>query len=249
MRARARCVQDTVCEDEAVRTTLAQWIVDVIVNPRTSISTVKLPFYSQEHPLQGTKTERDKILKLLTGMFNDYNPLRMRYEKDKEGEDDPYFKSAPGWSTLSGGRTPWVVAAPYELCVNLIRACGCSEMVKRVDIYVAKADGTKELVSLEKLKELNIVVKPVPNLYKKKVASTMYGAQPPSAQPPSVDVAAFSQKQKELEEQVTLLQAALNEAHEKISSASTSGESPEEEIVSRGIGAGGGRGAKRVRNE
>lgn len=49
------------------------------------------------------------MLKLLTGMCNDHCPLNFR---DKTARDhvtpDPYFEVAPDWSTVSGGRKPYI---------------------------------------------------------------------------------------------------------------------------------------------
>ena len=60
---------------------LAVWTVKVIINPGTSIAQVQLPFWTRGSSMQGAKQARDSIIKLLTGMNNDINPLNFRSEK------------------------------------------------------------------------------------------------------------------------------------------------------------------------
>ena len=59
---------------------LAVWTVKVIINPGTSIAQVQLPFWTRGSSMQGAKQARDSIIKLITGMNNDVNPLNFRSE-------------------------------------------------------------------------------------------------------------------------------------------------------------------------
>ena len=85
-------------------------------------------------------------------MNNDYCPLNFRgkYLTDKVTED-PYYRAAAGWSTLSGGRHPIIVKAPADMADMFQRACECVPFVRSVRFYLITSDGTKEQISLDAL--------------------------------------------------------------------------------------------------
>ena len=84
----------------------ACWVIKLIINLRTAITQAGLPYYNRKDPQQGSKQARDSILKLLTGMNDDVQPLNFRSELKQNGDKDPYYPAAPAWSTLSGGNNP-----------------------------------------------------------------------------------------------------------------------------------------------
>ena len=142
---------------------LSVWTVKVIINPGTSIAQVQLPFWTRGSSMQGAKQARDSIIKLLTGMNNDVNPLNFRSEKKLDGTIDVYYKFAPGWTTLSGGWRPTISVSPTKIVGMLIDACQAVPFVKEVTIHIMENDTTRE-VGLEELTALNIPCKAVPML-------------------------------------------------------------------------------------
>ena len=134
------------------------WDLHIVMNEATSITCVKLPYFSKEHPISGTKPARvrllfvflpdvfsickpacishicvrcaqDSLLKLLSGMCNDVCPLNMRYDKEKDNvTPDPYYEVAPGWSTLSGGRRPFIHAPPAEIAAKIKRCASACRL-------------------------------------------------------------------------------------------------------------------------
>ena len=142
---------------------LSVWTVKVIINPGTSIAQVQLPFWTRGSSMQGAKQARDSIIKLLTGMNNDVNPLNFRSEKKLDGTIDVYYKFAPGWTTLSGGWRPTISVSPTKIVGMLIDACQAVPFVKEVTLHIMENDTTRE-VGLEELTALNIPCKAVPML-------------------------------------------------------------------------------------
>ena len=102
---------------------IAQFIVDVTVNSATSITCVTLPFFDPASPVKGAKAARESFIKMLSGKCDDFNPLSFRSETERDRvTPDPYFKFAPHWSTLSGGRTPYITRKPADIarmCVEV----------------------------------------------------------------------------------------------------------------------------------
>lgn len=140
-------------------------VVKCVVNPATSITTVDLPHFDQSESVKGTKAARESITKLLTGMCDDFNPLHFRSQMMLDNvTPDPYFKYAPLWSTLSGGRTPRVTLAPAEICEKVQRACSCVPFVKSVALFIVDPQHGKQPITLDELKARNISILPVPNL-------------------------------------------------------------------------------------
>ena len=142
---------------------LAVWTVKLFINTATTITQVVLPFFQRDNPKQGAKQARDSILKLMTGMNEDVNPLNFRSEKRMDGTIDIFYQYAPGWTTLSGGWRPTITMSPYKIAAMVIDACGAVPLVKDVVIYLIENDTTKE-IGLEELAVLDIAVKPVPDL-------------------------------------------------------------------------------------
>ena len=142
---------------------VAHWTIKVVINVRTAITQVSLPYYNRKDPQQGSKQARDSILKLLTGMNNDMQPLNFRSVLKLNGDKDPYFPAAPAWSTLSGGNNPAHTCTPALLCEWLLEAVKCVPSVKGVEIYILEG-ATQTLVTLQEVRERNIVMTPVPYL-------------------------------------------------------------------------------------
>lgn len=122
-----------------------------------------------------------KLIKLITGMNNDVNPLGFRgpYEGDRVTKD-VYYPFAPGWSTLSRGIHPHITLPPETIVDYIIRAADCVPLIRSVPIFVINDDGSKEQVSRDALKLMNIQVKPVPNLHVKAPAPAAARATGPS---------------------------------------------------------------------
>lgn len=159
---------------------------------------------------------QDSLLKLLTGMCNDVCPLNFRSETEKDYVTlDPYFKVAPGWSTLSGGRRPYITAAPVDIVENLQRAASCVPLIASTRVFVVDAQGNKQEVTREELQAMNIEVQTVPNLYRQAAAAggTSTANQAPAA--PAIDLSPLMERQRVVEMQVASMQALL----EKIAAA------------------------------
>lgn len=189
------------------------YVLDIVVNVVTSILCAALPHFDPEKPLQGTKPARLSILKLLTGMCNDVNPLNYR---DKEEKDrvtpDPYYEGAPGWTSLSGGRKPYITKAPAELAAMIKRACDCVPFVRAVRFFTLDAQGNQQQVTLEELQAMNIQVKPVPNLYKRAAAAAAAAGAGSStaAAAPSMDMTPIFDRQRALERELAHVRAGLS---------------------------------------
>ena len=138
-------------------------MIKVFINLRTAITQIGLPFYDRMNPQQGSKQARDSILKLLTGMNNDVQPLNFRSELKQTGDKDPYFPAAPAWSTLSGGNRPTHLCTPAQICGWLLEAIKCVPSVKGVEIYMIEG-ATQTLTTLQDLCAREIVMVPVPPL-------------------------------------------------------------------------------------
>ena len=104
---------------------LGIWLIKVVINIRTAITQVGLPYFNRTNPQQGSKQARDSILKLLSGMNGDVQPLNFRSELKLSGDKDPYYAAAPAWSTLSGGNNPTHTSTPAQICEWLLDAIKC----------------------------------------------------------------------------------------------------------------------------
>ena len=142
---------------------LAVWTVTVYINQDATITQVVLPFYQRNNPKQHAKQARDSILKLMTGMNGDVNPLNFRSDKKLDGTTDVFYPFAPGWTTLTGGWRPTITMSPYSIATMVVEACEAVPMVKDVFIYLLEGNKSKE-IGLEELAVLNIATKPVPAL-------------------------------------------------------------------------------------
>jgi len=188
------------------------WDLDVVVNTQTSIACVELPYFSKERPLQGTKPARESLIKLLTGMCNDISPLNFRDETEKDRvTPDPYYKVAPGWSTLSGGRRPYIHLAPADFVVKLKRAASCVPMVRATRVFVVDAQGNKRQVTVDELTAMDIKVQAVPNLYKQASGTSSGAASSSSAGSSSLDVLNIMEKQTALEQQIATMKALMEQ--------------------------------------
>ena len=59
------------------------------------------------------KAARESLIKLISGMNTDVSPLNFRSEyKLNSDQKDPYYKAAPGWTTLTGGSNPTHACTP-----------------------------------------------------------------------------------------------------------------------------------------
>ena len=78
---------------------------------------VVLPFWDRKNPIQGSKAARESLIKLISGMNTDVSPLNFRSEyKLNSDQKDPYYKAAPGWTTLTGGSNPTHACTPTQAC-------------------------------------------------------------------------------------------------------------------------------------
>ena len=50
---------------------------------------------------------------MMTGMNNDVPPLNFRSANKLDGTPDPYNKTAPGWTNLTGGNRPVLSCSPF----------------------------------------------------------------------------------------------------------------------------------------
>jgi hypothetical protein len=149
----------------ASTTNIGTFITDVTVNSQTSITTVGLPFYDPEKPAKGTRAAREAMLHLLAEAHGGFNPLTFRSEYERDNVTvDPYYKYAPGWSTLGGGRNPQITQSPYAIAKSVADAIPQVPFIQAMRIFVTGACGTKKTATLEELGALDITIKPVPNL-------------------------------------------------------------------------------------
>lgn len=170
---------------------------------------------------------QESIIKLLTGMNNDFNPLNFRgkYLTDKVTED-PYYKVAPGWSSLSGGRHPFVTKAPADIADMVKRACDCVPFVRSVRFYIVQSNGVKEQISLDGLKLRDIKIQGVPNLWLPRAPSSTGKAAAPSES----ERAAIAER-NELREEVKMLRDHLKDLENKMSAAASASSSTRNIIV------------------
>ena len=151
----------------------------------TAIVQVTLPYWRSTSTLQNTKQTRDTILKVAAGLNNDNAVLHFRSEYYDNGEKDLYYQNAPGWTNLSGGRRPRLLASVTDVCVWITGATKCAPLITDVKYFIMEKDVHTE-VTLEQVKELAIPVKPIPVLQQPqqqaKTADAISSAAP-AAQP------------------------------------------------------------------
>lgn len=167
------------------------------------------------------------MLKLLTGMCDDICPLNFRGPEEKDHvTKDPYYKCAPGWSSVSGGRRPYVTKPPAELAEKIIRAAQCVPLVRQVRMFVI--DGaTKRQVTIDELKSMDINVKPVPNLYKKAAA-----AAPEPSTAGGVEVAHLLERQRAVDDEISRMR------HDLAATAAMMTEVQSLKALMQGLGSG-----------
>ena len=187
---------------------IAQFIVDVTVNSGTSITCVTLPHFDPTSPVKGAKAARESFIKLLSGKCDDFNPLSFRTEIERDRvTPDPYFKFAPHWSTLSGGRTPYITRKPADIARMCVEVAGCVPFIQAVRIYVIGSNGTKQSITLEELNELDLGIKPVPNLY---TAATTSGGSD------NTNSALLMERQRALEDALTAERTSTTALHQEV---------------------------------
>ena len=152
------------------------------------------------------------MIKLVTGMNHDICPLHFREETERDRiTPDPYFNCAPHWSSLSGGRKPYVHLEPVEMVRLLKRAAECVPLVRGVPVFIVDAQGEEREVSIEELEQMNIKVQPVPNLSKRAAMSGAGPSAPAAAPaPPAVNLAPLFDRQQALEDQLASIHSMLN---------------------------------------
>ena len=138
-------------------------MLNLLINMRTCIVQINLPYFNRDNPTQGSKAARESLLKLITGMNNDLQPLNFRSPTKLNGEKDPYYAAAPGWTTLTGGNRPTHACTPASICKWLIEAAACVPFIKSVAIFTIEGT-TQAPVTLEQVVGLNIIMRPVPFL-------------------------------------------------------------------------------------
>lgn len=207
----------TANEAHAAEKPVGEWDLVMDVHEQTSICTVNLPYFSREKPVKGTKAARESCLKLITGMYNDVCPLafRSKYLADNV-TFDPYYKPAPGWSTLSGGKQPFVVTTPAEFVEKMVRVADCVPLIRSTRIFVtSKRTKERTETTVEQVKAMDIKVQSVPNLYKKAMEAV---ASSSNVMP---DLSPIMQRQATLEAGQAKLEAGLDEVRMSVSVVTT----------------------------
>ena len=139
------------------------WLLKVFINIATGIAQVNMPYYNRNSPMQGAKPARESLRKLLTGMNNDQDPLNFRSEfKYNCNVKDPYYPFSPGWTNLAGGNNPTHTCTPLQLCEWLIDAAKCVPFVRDVEITLIETDNTQSVVTIDMLRNRNLLMPPVP---------------------------------------------------------------------------------------
>ena len=141
------------------------WLLNVFINVTTGIVQVVLPFWDRKNPLQGSKAARESIIKLISDMNNDVSPLSYRSEyKLNSDQKDPYYKAAPGWTTLTGGSNPTHACTPTQACEWLATAVDCVPFVSGLKFTIIENDGSQTVVDLDDIRKRNIPLTAVPRL-------------------------------------------------------------------------------------
>jgi len=144
-------------------------------------------------------------------MFNDVCPLNFRDKTEADQvTSDPYHKVAPGWSSLSGGRKPFVMIKPAELAEKLTRVGRCVPMVRAVRLFVVDGAQGKRSVTLEELVNMNIEIQNVPNMYRHAAAASN-GGGPSAAPAPPAEVVAMAERQDALQAQLSKMEKLLSQ--------------------------------------
>ena len=164
------------------------WILKTFTNPITAIVTVVLPFFRPGDGFQNTKQSRESLLKVSAGLNNDKAVLHFRSEYNDNGEKDPYYPYAPGWSSLSGGYRPRLLASPMNVCKWMTEAATCVPLISEVKHFIVENDVNTE-ITLEQLMALAIPMKSIPVL-RQPVAIAASSAAPPPAAAPTASAAA-----------------------------------------------------------
>ena len=157
------------------------WALRIVISAPTSIAQVTLPFWDRNNPVSGAKEARDSMRKLLRGMNNDVDPLHFRGKYDKDTDKiDPYFPYAPGWTTLSGGKAPYVSCTPANIVKWVMDAVQCVPLINNeVEITINEADNTKTRVTCEQLIARDIKIQTVPCLFVKPDNTVLRRQHPP----------------------------------------------------------------------
>lgn len=151
---------------------IGTWECDLLINPETTITCVKVPVYDKDKPVAGTKPARELLMATLKAQNNDKLGLNYRGELEKDKvTPDPYYKVAPhfstlGWSTVASGTKPEILATPADMCERVTKAAKSVPFIKECPIYVVNKDG-KRRITLEEAKVAYTTVKSVPNIYHK----------------------------------------------------------------------------------
>ena len=174
------------------------------MNVLTAITTVGLPFYDRNKPMEGTKSARESFRKLLIGMCDDKDILSYRggFMADKITAD-PYFKSAPGWSTLSFGQQPEILMAPAQIVPKMVSAASCVPFFDGTKVYIVEPDGRQVETTADAVVARDIQVGPVPNLFTPSAASS-------ASVTTSVDFTPLIQKNTALEASKMALEAQVS---------------------------------------
>ena len=216
------------------------WALRIVISAPTSIAQVTLPFWDRNNPVSGAKEARDSMRKLLRGMNNDVDPLHFRGKYDKDTDKiDPYFPYAPGWTTLSGGKAPYVSCTPANIVKWVMDAVQCVPLINNeVEITINEADNTKTRVTCEQLIARDIKIQTVPRLFVKPDNTVLSaGSTSPSKSSdgagPSSDNGSTTDEAEALRVQVATqadhvkaLEASLNDLKEKLAAAQTPPRNP-----------------------
>lgn len=216
------------------------WAMRIVASAPTSIVQVTLPFWDRNNPVSGAKEARDSMRKLLRGMNNDVDPLHFRGKYDKDTDKiDPYFPYAPGWTTLSGGKVPYVTCSPANIVKWVMDAVQCVPLINNeVEITVIETDNTKTRVTCEELIARDIKIQTVPRLFVKPdntvlSAGTTSPSKSSDGAGPSSDNGSTTDEAEALRVQVATqadhvkaLEASLTDLKEKLAAAQTPPRNP-----------------------
>ena len=218
------------------------WDQQVVVNKQTTITMVTFPLYDPKAPLSGTKPARVRVrlsricfffvlacrvphsfrvvcvqqafLQALKDENGGKNPLHLRKELEEDGvTSDPYYKFAPGqttlgWSKTSAGVKPEVVMPPAEIAQKVQRAAAKVPFIRSVQFFLSDKNG-KTRTTLEHIIDLNLPAATVPNLYQNTV-------------PPVVRIQALEQQMNKAETEIKALRGLIATLEAKVNGFSSS---------------------------
>ena len=77
----------------------------------------------------------------------------------------PYYKAAPGWTTLTGGTYPKHAYTPTQICEWLADVAVCVPFIKRVQYAFLESDGRTVLGNLDDIRAGFFFLQNITSLY------------------------------------------------------------------------------------